>query len=100
MKKYTGMYILKPTLTEDQIKANVEELNALFTSKGGEILSVEEWGLKELAYEDVLAKTKKCSFPIYRQLPAEPENLLYSELADYARRILREDFGFSWPMRK
>ena len=51
MKKYTGMYILKPTLTEDQIKATVEELNALFTSKGGEILSVEEWGLKELAYE-------------------------------------------------
>ncbi len=51
--------------------------------------------LKELAYEDVLAKTRKCSFPIYRQLPAEPENLLYSELADYARRILREDFGFS-----
>lgn len=51
--------------------------------------------LKELAYEDILAKTKKCSFPIYRQLPAEPENLLYSELADYARRILREDFGFS-----
>lgn len=51
MRKYTGMYILKPTLTEEQIKANVEELNALFTSKGGEILSVEEWGLKELAYE-------------------------------------------------
>ena len=51
MKKYTGMYILKPTLTEDQIKANVEELNALFTSRGGEILSEEEWGLKELAYE-------------------------------------------------
>ena len=51
MRKYTGMYILKPTLTEEQIKANVEELNALFTSKGGEILSEEEWGLKELAYE-------------------------------------------------
>ena len=51
MRKYTGMYILKPTLTEEEIKANVEELNALFTSRGGEILSVEEWGLKELAYE-------------------------------------------------
>lgn len=51
MKKYTGMYILKPTLTEEEIKANVEELNALFTSRGGEILSEEEWGLKELAYE-------------------------------------------------
>ncbi len=51
MRKYTGMYILKPTLTEEEIKANVEELNALFTSRGGEILSEEEWGLKDLAYE-------------------------------------------------
>lgn len=50
MKKYTGMYILRPTLTEDQIKANVEEINKLFTDRGGEILSEEEWGLKELAY--------------------------------------------------
>ena len=50
MRKYTGMYILRPTLTEEQIKANVEELNKLFTDRGGEILSEEEWGLKELAY--------------------------------------------------
>ena len=45
------MYILKPTLTEEQIKSLVAELNDLFTSRGGEILSEEEWGLKELAYE-------------------------------------------------
>lgn len=51
MRKYTGMYILKPTLTEEQIKTNVEEINDLFTSRGGEILSEEEWGLKDLAYE-------------------------------------------------
>ena len=50
--------------------------------------------LKELAYEDVLEKTRKCSFPIYRQLPVATEDLLYCELADYARKILREDFGF------
>ena len=43
MRKYTGMYILKPTLTEEQIKTNVEEINDLFTSRGGEILSEEEW---------------------------------------------------------
>ena len=51
MRKYTGMYILKPTLTEEEIKGLVAELGAIFTEKGGEILSVEEWGLKELAYE-------------------------------------------------
>ncbi|MBQ8247982.1 MAG: hypothetical protein IJZ42_12700 [Lachnospiraceae bacterium] len=50
--------------------------------------------LKELAYEDVLEKTKKCSFPVYRQLPMNVEDLLYSELADYARKILREDFNY------
>ena len=51
MKKYTGMYILKPTLTEDQTKAIIAELNAVFTDRKCEILSEEEWGLKELAYE-------------------------------------------------
>lgn len=50
--------------------------------------------LRELSYIDVLDKTKKCSFPIYRQLPIGAEELLYSQLADYARKILREDFGF------
>lgn len=48
--------------------------------------------LKELAYEDVIEKTRKCSFPIYRQLPIAAEDLLYSELADYTRKIIREDF--------
>ncbi len=57
-------------------------------------LSHYEDVLKELAYEDVLEKTKKCSFPIYRQLPMSVEELMYSELADYTRRILKEDFEF------
>ena len=51
MKKYTGMYILKPTLTEENTKAIIEELNKIFTDRNCEILSEEEWGLKELAYE-------------------------------------------------
>lgn len=51
MKKYLGMYILNPTLTPEKIKANIEDLNKIFTSNGGTILSVEEWGMRELAYE-------------------------------------------------
>lgn len=50
--------------------------------------------LKELSYEDIIEKTKKCSFPIYRQLPANMEELIHSDLADYVRKILREDFDF------
>ncbi len=51
MKKYLGMYILRPDFTEEQIKSTIEDLNKIFTDRGGEILSVEEWGIKDLAYE-------------------------------------------------
>ena len=50
MKKYLGMYIIRPDFTDEQVDAVIEEINAVFTSKGGEILSVEKWGLRDLAY--------------------------------------------------
>ena len=51
MKTYTGMYIIRPTLTEDGFKAVVAEINNLFVEKGGKVLEVAEWGVKDLAYE-------------------------------------------------
>ena len=51
MKKYLGMYIIRPDFTEDQVNAIIEELNKIFTDKGGEILEVDKWGLRDLAYE-------------------------------------------------
>ena len=51
MKQYTGMYIIRPTLTEDGFKAVVAEINNLFVEKGGKVLEVAEWGVKDLAYE-------------------------------------------------
>ncbi len=51
MKKYLGMYIIRPDFTDDQVNATIEDLNKIFTDNGGEILSVEKWGLRDLAYE-------------------------------------------------
>lgn len=51
MKTYTGMYIIRPTLTEDGFKAVVSEMTNLFTEKGCKVLEVSEWGVKDLAYE-------------------------------------------------
>ena len=51
MKKYLGMYIIRPDFTEDQINSTIEELNKIFTDNGGEILEVNKWGLRDLAYE-------------------------------------------------
>lgn len=51
MKKYTGMYIIRPTLTDEGYQAIISEINAIFETKGGKVLEVNEWGIRELAYE-------------------------------------------------
>ena len=51
MRKYEIMYIIRPTVLEDDRKVLIETLNEIFTSRGGEILEVNEWGMRDLAYE-------------------------------------------------
>lgn len=51
MTKYEIMYIIRPTVLEDDRKALIEELSAIFTSNGSEVTNVNEWGMKDLAYE-------------------------------------------------
>lgn len=51
MKKYEVMYILRSTLEGEAIKADVEKLSNVLTSKGAKVLETKEWGFRELAYE-------------------------------------------------
>lgn len=51
MRQYTGMYIIRPTLAEEGIKAVIADVEKVFTDCGGKILEVNEWGMKDLAYE-------------------------------------------------
>lgn len=48
--------------------------------------------LEEREYEDVLEKTKKYAFPLFRNLPLHTEQLLYSEMAELVKRMIQEDF--------
>ena len=57
MRKYEIMYIIRPTVLEDDRNALIAELNEVFTSRGGEVLETNEWGMKDLAYE--IQKHKK-----------------------------------------
>lgn len=51
MKKYEIMYIVNASL-EDAARANVMEgLHNIITNHGGTVDSVDEWGVKEFAYE-------------------------------------------------
>ncbi|MDR2712028.1 MAG: 30S ribosomal protein S6 [Clostridiales bacterium] len=51
MRKYEVMYIIRPDFEEDKYREIVEKYNALIQSKGGEVLKVEPWGKRRLAYE-------------------------------------------------
>lgn len=51
MRKYELMYIVKPSLDEEARTAVIEKLHAILTDNGATIDSVDEWGLRELAYE-------------------------------------------------
>ena len=42
-------------------------------------------------YSSILEKTKKIHLPYFRHLPLEVEQLLYSELAEYIKTLIREE---------
>ncbi|MBE3022355.1 30S ribosomal protein S6 [Campylobacter sp. 7477a] len=50
MRHYELLFILKPTLTEEEIKAKVDFVKEVITKNGGEIANVVEMGTRKLAY--------------------------------------------------
>lgn len=50
MRKYETMFILKPNTEEDNRNAIIEKFKNII-SDGGEVISVDDWGLRKLAYE-------------------------------------------------
>jgi len=50
MNHYETVFILNPVLSDTQIKETVQKFEDYLVSKGAEIISKEDWGLKKLAY--------------------------------------------------
>lgn len=51
MRNYEIMFIVRPTLGEDEIKKVVENFAGILTSNGATITDTKEMGQRELAYE-------------------------------------------------
>ncbi|MEO1049489.1 MAG: 30S ribosomal protein S6 [Bacteroidota bacterium] len=49
-KDFETVFILNPVLSEDQMKDTVDRFVGIVKDKGGEIINVEHWGLRKLAY--------------------------------------------------
>lgn len=51
MTNYEIMFIVKPTLSEDEVKKVVENFKNILTNNGAKIVDFVEMGQRELAYE-------------------------------------------------
>lgn len=51
LKHYETMFIVKPTLAEEETQATIENMKAIIAKNGGEIVACEDIGSRELAYE-------------------------------------------------
>lgn len=54
-------------------------------------LSQYEQILRFNALEDIAAKTVKCRFPVFKELPVDLDLMTHGEMAGYVRAIVRED---------
>jgi len=50
MKQYECLYILKPDMEDEAKDAAVKKFSDIVTSNKGEIVKIDEWGKKRLAY--------------------------------------------------
>ena len=57
MRPYETIFILDPDLEEAQTQSAIEKAKGIITQNKGEILKVEDWGKRKLAYQ-VKKKTK------------------------------------------
>ena len=50
MRNYETVFILNPVLSEDQAKDTVEKFVKVLTKTKADIVNIEQWGLKRMAY--------------------------------------------------
>jgi small subunit ribosomal protein S6 len=50
MNNYETVFILTPVLSEEQMKDTVQKFKKILEDGGADVINVESWGLKKLAY--------------------------------------------------
>ena len=51
MRNYEIMFIVRSTLSEDEVKKVVKDFSSIITKNGGKVTKEENMGQRELAYE-------------------------------------------------
>ena len=69
MNKYELIYIIDTTVEEAARKELIEKFNGIIAANGGEVVKVEEWGKRRLAY---LINDEAEGYYVFTTFSAEP----------------------------
>ena len=87
MKKYEIMYILRADLEDASRKKEVEKLHNILTKNGVKITKVDEWGVKDFAYE---IKDQKKGYYVVLKVLADANQLNeFSRLIRIDENVIR-----------
>ncbi len=76
MRRYETIFILRPTLSEDEINTIIENSNTIIGTGGGQTISLDKWGLRKLAY---LIKKESQGYYVYCDYATDPANVAEME---------------------
>lgn len=51
MREYETVFILRPTVEDARVEEEIEGIQQVIRASGGEVLGVDRWGRRRLAYE-------------------------------------------------
>ena len=72
MKNYELVCIFDPQVGEGQFDQAVERYKTYITDNGGEIVNVDLWGLRRMAYTSQSLKNRRQGYYVLYQFTAEP----------------------------
>ena len=64
MQAYESIFIVRPTLTDDEVAKLIEKMKGVVEKNGGTIVKIDNWGKRKLAYD--VQKEKKGIYIIIR----------------------------------
>ena len=50
MNHYETLFVVKPTLTDEEIKSQIEKVKAILEKEGAELVATDDMGMRRLAY--------------------------------------------------
>ncbi len=69
MNRYESIFVINPEVGEEKRKEVIEKIKTIILSGGGNLLSLDEWGLRRLAYP---AKGCEEGYYCFLNLEADP----------------------------